>query len=288
VDSIPGAEGEARARDGTSLFWRRVGSEGAAGHVLFVHGYGEHAGRYFELFDFLAQGGSLCVHAVDLRGHGRSGGRHGFVERFDDYLDDVDAITARFPKDRPLLVVGHSMGALVLARWIEEGRGDVAGAVFASPYLRLTRPPPRAKVAVGRALGKVIPWLRLPSGLGSEDLTRDAVWQEATERDPLYHPIATPRWFDESNEAQDVALAQASRIRAPSLVLVPGDDPVASPAAMRSFFDALGAVDKRLVGYPGARHELFHELHDTRRAAFAEVEAFLVGRLSSSGIAGSL
>jgi len=288
VDAIPRQEVVARGEGGVPLFCRRVGSEHAAGHLIFVHGYGEHAGRYLELFDALALSGSLCVHALDLRGHGRSGGRPGFVERFDDYLDDVDVLAERIPADRPVFVMGHSMGGLVLARWLEEGRGAAAGAVFASPYLRLARPPPPLKVAIGRAIGLAIPWIRLPSGLRIEDLTRDPGWRVATRRDPLYRTIATPRWFDESNAAQALALAEAGRIAAPSLVLVPEADAIASPDAARAFFAALGAADKRFVTYAGARHELFHELPDTRREAIAEVERFVSARLSASGIAGTM
>lgn len=288
MDEIPRQEVEARGEGGVPLFCRRVGSEHASGHLIFVHGYGEHAGRYLELFDDLVQACSLCVHAIDLRGHGRSGGKRGFVERFDDYLDDVDLLAERIPADRPIFVMGHSMGGLVLARWLEEGRGAAAGAVFASPYLRLARPPPPLKVAIGRAIGLAIPWLRLPSGLRIEDLTRDPDWREATRRDPLYRTIATPRWFDESNAAQALALAEAGRIEVPSLVLVPEADAIASPVAAREFFAALGAADKRFVTYPGARHELFHELPDTRRDAIAEVERFVSTRLSASGIAGTM
>ncbi|HWV39114.1 MAG TPA: lysophospholipase [Vulgatibacter sp.] len=288
MEPVPRQEVEARGKGGVPLFCRRIGAEGAAGQVLFVHGYGEHAGRYLELFDALAKSGSLCVHAIDLRGHGRSGGRPGHVERFDDYLDDVDVAAGGIPSDRPLFVVGHSMGALVLARWLEAGRGTAAGAVFASPYLELTRPPPPLKVAIGRAIGVFVPWIPLPSGLRIEDLTRDPDWREATRRDPLYRTIATPGWFDESNAARKLALAEAGRITPPSLVLVPEEDAIASPAAARVFFDALGAADKRLVTFPGAGHELFHELPETRRAAIAEVERFVAERLSPAGIAGTM
>ncbi|HEY0839972.1 MAG TPA: alpha/beta hydrolase [Vulgatibacter sp.] len=286
METIDRQEGDLPAKDGTSLHWRRIGGRHPAADVIFVHGYGEHAGRYLELFEFLCADGSLCVHAFDLRGHGRSDGRPAYVERFDDYLRDVDALVERIRGgDRPLFVIGHSLGGLIVARWLEERWGEVAGAVFASPYLRLALTPPRIKVAAARALGMLVPWLPVSSGLDVDGLTRDPEWQVATEQDPLYRTIATPRWFEESNGAQALAVAGAPSIRAPSLVLVPEDDPIASPAAGRAFFDSLGAADKRLVTFPGARHELFHELPETRREAFEATRSWIRAHLASRGAA---
>src|SRR5688500_3489789 len=85
-----------------------------------VHGYGDHAGRYWELMTWLASRGVAC-HAFDFRGHGRSTGRRGFVRRWDEHLDDLrafldlPALRHDSPGDPPLFVLGHSHGGLVVA-----------------------------------------------------------------------------------------------------------------------------------------------------------------------------
>lgn len=54
--------------------WRPDGATPA--HVLVVHGFAEHVGRYHRVASRMAQQG-LCVHGYDQRGHGRSPGRRG-------------------------------------------------------------------------------------------------------------------------------------------------------------------------------------------------------------------
>ena len=60
--------------------------------LVLVHGQGEHCGRYLHFPYFLTtekSSGVTDVCAFDLRGHGRSEGLRGHVERFDDYVDDL-------------------------------------------------------------------------------------------------------------------------------------------------------------------------------------------------------
>src|SRR5438270_13915780 len=93
--------------------------------VAFVHGYGDHAGRHAHFLRWLAERGVAC-HAVDLRGHGRSGGRRGFVRRWQEYLDDVGALLNGIAKDAtgPTFLIGHSHGGLVAAAAVERGVAD--------------------------------------------------------------------------------------------------------------------------------------------------------------------
>ena len=90
--------------------------------ILMVHGMGEHAGRYLHLPHYL-KGSVDAIYAIDHRGHGRSEGIRGHVERFDDFADDVrmvlkrmdSALTQRFGKSE-IHLVGHSLGGLIALR----------------------------------------------------------------------------------------------------------------------------------------------------------------------------
>ena len=55
-------------------------------------------------------------------------------------------------------------------------------------------------------------------------------------------------------------LASGQAIRLPILVMVGSDDPVASPAVARRYFETLGSSDKRLREWPSMRHEIFNEI----------------------------
>ena len=268
------------ARDGTRLYAQSLIPREPRAEVGFIHGYGDHSNRYRELFDRLAAAG-FATHALDYRGHGRAQGRRGYVWRFEEYIGDVEVFVERIraqAADRRLFLIGHSHGGLVLARTLQSGMRPPAGLVFASPYVGLAMEPSRLKIWSALALGRVLPWMPVPSGITPAHLTRDRAWQEASEADPHLRPLATPRWFTQSNQAQELALLQAPSIAAPSLVLLPEEDPIAAPAAGRAFFDALGGIDKNLIEYPGARHELFHEVEETRELVFTDLEQWLLAR----------
>src|SRR4029453_15625012 len=96
-----------------------------------VHGYAEHSGRYEHFGAWFARRG-LAVHGYDQRGHGRSEGPRCHVDRFGDYLDDLDrlleCVRAEHPGP-PLVLVGHSMGGLVVASSLSDRRPPLAAAV---------------------------------------------------------------------------------------------------------------------------------------------------------------
>ncbi len=84
--------------------------------VIIVHGIFEHGGRHA----FLAEGLARCgysSHAVDLRGHGRSDGPRGAIDRFDQYLADLAAFVSHLGRSTsagPLFLFGHSMGGQIV------------------------------------------------------------------------------------------------------------------------------------------------------------------------------
>ena len=99
--------------------------------ILFVHGAYVGAWCWEEHFlDWFAQHG-YDAYAVSLRGHGKSAGR----DRLDDfgladYAEDVARAVAELP--RPPVLVGHSMGALVVQKAIEKVK-DIPAMVLACP-----------------------------------------------------------------------------------------------------------------------------------------------------------
>jgi lysophospholipase len=111
-----------------------------------------------------------------------------------------------------------------------------------------------------KLVGQIIPWLPVPTEFTSKDLSRDEAWQKATDQDPLYSKIVTPRYFTESNEAQLQALKTGPSIRLPVFVLCGERDPIASPAATKAFFETLASSDKNFKEYPGMLHEPMNEL----------------------------
>lgn len=271
-------EGFLNSGDHLRLYWQRYRPPSPRATVAVLHGGGDHSGRYPALTSALCRAG-LEVALLDFRGHGQSDGRRWHVDAFEDYLADIDAFLAHLCRDGyagKLFVLGHSMGALVAARWGVDHWREPAGFVLSSPYLRLALRPPVAKVLAARLLGRVVPWLPVATGIQLAQLTADPELQAWTAHDPLYGRSTTPRWFDEAGRAQADVLARAEEFRAPLLVLAAGADTIADAGAARRFVEGSRARDRTLVTFPGFRHELFNEVERAR--PIAEVVAWLEAR----------
>ncbi len=286
--AYPIDEGFFSARDGLRLYWqtaRPADVSAAPAHLALVHGYGEHSGRHQEITAALV-GAGYVVHLLDVRGHGQSGGKRAHVERFDDYLQDLELFLSRVKEQaakggkKPVFLMGHSHGGLIGARYLLDKPGAVDGLVLASPYFRLKLPVPALKLWAGKLVGRVLPSLPLQNELRPEVLTRDVAIQQATRSDPLFLHIATPRWFTESSAAQETVLRRATEFVTPLLVLTGTADVVADPAAGKEFFDAATAKDKTYKSYPGLLHELFHE--PERDLVFKDVLGWLSARAAPS------
>jgi alpha-beta hydrolase superfamily lysophospholipase len=273
-------EGFLNSADHLRLFWQRFTPPRAKATVFVLHGAGDHGGRYPALTTALVRAG-FQVALLDLRGHGQSDGRRWYIDAFTDYLHDVDAFIAKLSQDgmagETLFAVGHSQGGLVLSLWALRHARLLSGLVLSSPWFRLARPPPAAKVLAARLVGRVVPWLPVSSGLDSSQLTSDPELQRWTDRDPLYGRKATPRWFEEAGRAQAEALRRAGELAAPLLVLAGGADPIADASAERVFCDAAASTDKKFVMYDGFRHELFNEVR--REEPIGETVAWLTAHL---------
>jgi len=115
-------EYELRTADGVELAGQAWMPPDLRAVVALVHGLAEHSGRYAFLAGRANQRG-LGVVSADLRGHGRSPGERSYVERFDDYLLDADALLLKareLAAGRPVFLMGHSMGGAIALRWMAQ------------------------------------------------------------------------------------------------------------------------------------------------------------------------
>ncbi len=96
-----------------------VGGNPQRGTVFLVHGYLDHSGSWSPVIKRILQEGFIVI-ALDLPGHGFSGGVRGDIEDFSRYGEAVRkvvgwALEGSIP--RPWIAVGHSTGAAAI--WME-------------------------------------------------------------------------------------------------------------------------------------------------------------------------
>jgi alpha-beta hydrolase superfamily lysophospholipase len=255
-----------RASDGLSLtaaHWPAAAPE--RGVVVLVHGLGEHMARYAHVVARLQQAG-LAVLAFDHRGHGTSPGPRGFTPSFPRMIDDVqsaiDAAAARHP-GLPVFLYGHSLGGLLVMLTGMQRRPAVRGIVASAPFLRPAFKPPAGKVLLARAAARIWPGLIMASGLDPNGLSRDPAVVQAYVADPLVHDRISSCLGAGLFEGGEWALAHASEMRIPLLLMHGSQDPLTSSAASREF-----AASSRNGCVLRIWDGLYHEIHnEPERAA---------------------
>jgi len=241
------------------------------GVVVVTHGYAEHCGRYHEVAHVIVNAGWAAL-SYDVRGHGKSPGERGYIDRFDTYLNDLAAMQAAaaalVPEGAPLILLGHSHGSLITLRALASSSPPaIKAAIVSSPYLALKLAVPGYKKILAKVASRLAPKLAQPNSLRVEDLTHDKAKQAERIADKLCFDVATSRWFTESLAAQDYVLAHASRISVPTTWLVGADDPIADPARSRIVADKVAGA--RYHDLRGMKHEVFNEIG--RGNVFAEL-----------------
>ena len=251
--------------------------------LLVVHGLGEHVGRYDALALRLAAAGwRVC--GFDQRGHGQSDGARGAIARADSLLRDlarvIDAVRAEC-RGR-LVVLGHSMGGLIAARFVAEGlhahpaawHRSVDALVLSSPALATGMS--AAQRVLLAVLGPLAPGLAVSNGLEPEWISRDPAVVAAYRADPLVHDRITPRLARFIVDGGAATLALAPRWSLPTLLLWAGSDRCVDPAGAQAFADAAPRGVVRAQRFDALYHEIFNE--PERDKVLAVLEAWLAGQ----------
>jgi len=254
--SLEYTTGTIRAPDGIPLFYRVWDCEAVGGRNLFlVHGLGEHSGRYVHVGRYFAKAGYRSI-AFDLRGHGRSGGKPVFVQRYEQLADDVQCVVNHFGENASFLF-GHSLGGQ-LVLWTARRRDlNLAGLIASAPWLGLAQPPPRWQIFLAGVLNRRLPGFRFPTNVDSANLSHDQAHLDSLEDLDLLHNFITVRFYFEAIRAAR-QLMDDPAVHCPVLLVQGGDDRVTCSESVEAFYKRLRAPEKTLKIYPG----LFHELHN--------------------------
>jgi alpha-beta hydrolase superfamily lysophospholipase len=232
--------------------------------VVATFGYFENMKRYREVIErWNARG--LAVAIYDLRGHGLSQGRRGFISRFSEYTDDLRDLLAELKKDAalrklgPPALFGHSLGGLISIHSALGAQRSIAGVALSSPYLALAVKVPAVKRIPGRLLSRFVPTVSMAAGVRGADCTRSPEIAEAYEDDPMNFKTANVRWFTETMRAQNEAQERAPELKIPLICIQGGADKIAQAAASELFVVRVGSADKEFISLPDHYHEVLNE-----------------------------
>lgn len=250
------------ASDGTRLsgmIWMPEVKPKAA--VYLIHGIGEHIERYDHVATAMADRG-IGFLGVDLRGHGKSGGKRGHIPSYEKLMEDVrQGLTCVGPSfgKCPTFIYGHSMGGSIAGNFLARMKPEVEGAIITSAWLVLKNPPSSFLVGLGKFMNSVFPKFTQSNGLDVNDISSDKAVVEAYKKDPLVHNKVTARTGIAMLDAADYLMQNAEQIEVPVLLMHGAQDNILLPSGTEEFASRL-KVDHEVKIWPGMRHETHNEI----------------------------
>jgi alpha-beta hydrolase superfamily lysophospholipase len=248
------------AADGTALHVMHfLPTSPARFLVVAIHGFATHAAPYGAFFRRLNQGGGR-VTAFDCRGHGRSGGRRGYVKRFSEFHDDLELVVSRTRNEAPalpLVLLGHSHGGTIALDAVLSERVKPDRLVLGAPWIALFMKPAAWKMRMAGLMSRIWPTFAPGNDIKAEDVSTNPQVIEDFFKDPLIHHVAAARWYTEVLAAQARIRASSTALAVPTLLLTVGNDRIVDNTAL----DALAAASTFIQRkhYEGLFHELFLE-----------------------------
>ncbi|NBT70210.1 MAG: alpha/beta fold hydrolase [Betaproteobacteria bacterium] len=244
IDSLPWSYGNLAV-----YRWNASLPMQARGVVLMVHGLGEHMGRYSQTAQVLQQEGWICV-GYDHLGHGRSEGDRGKIPFSDALVEGlvhvaqhvIAEMPSKIAQDLPLILLGHSMGGLVVVQAIAKARDrmpDICAAVLSAPALGIFLS--TSEKWLLHCIPLLFPNLCLANKIDTSTLCRDRAVVERYNKDPLVHRKISLRlaaWMFHASQQIDQCARDWS---IPVLLLLAGKDELVDNNSARRFAQQLSA-----------------------------------------------
>jgi alpha-beta hydrolase superfamily lysophospholipase len=260
-------EGTFQGAGGLELYYKNWFPDVAPRAVVMIaHGVGEHVGRYEKnvVNTFVPHG--YAVAGFDQRGHGRSPGQRGHINRWAEYREDTKAFFLMVKDQNPACLIflyGHSMGALIALDYIMHHPEGLHGAIISGAPIQPVGVSKPTLVALARLMSNIWPTFTIKLGLETAALARDPDVVKAYNEDPLVHGMVTARWGTEALATVAWVKENAVEIRIPILLVHGEADRLNSADGARQFEETVPYSDKVLYIDPGGYHEPHNDLaHD--------------------------
>lgn len=257
--------------------------------LIVTHGLGEHSERHSYHYNFFSQYMNICLY--DLRGHGLSTGKRGYVKSFKDYIEDLDEVVYYLKENYAMkryILFGHSMGGLITASYMQ----NKAKTSFYPEKVFLSAPAVAGAGLLGRffqvAPMKLMHMLRsLPLSLALEglvDLSRlshdPRVYESYITDSQNILKIHSKLFFELLSESRSV-FSRPLRTNCELFCAIGMNDCVVDPKAVETYFTEIEKSAK-LFKVQSGYHELHNEIDKYRELYFDFLKTSLLGTLFDS------
>jgi len=248
--------------------------------LVVVHGLAEHSGRYLNLVHEFAPSGYL-VSGMDNQGHGHSEGRRSYINRFNDYVLDVDEYVDIVRRENPaikLFMIGHSLGGTIATAYAELHQAKLAGLILSAPALKAGSSITKKDKFLARIASRVLPTAGVTS-LDADAISKDPAVVEAYLKDPLVYTgkISARLGFEIIQAIEKTIPTLMISITLPTLIMQGAEDRLSNPEGSDILFNKISSKDKTLKRYPGLFHEIFNE--PERAAVFKDMRGWIEAHL---------
>ncbi len=233
--------------------------------AVLVHGYGEHIGRYVHVAEALVQMGGV-VYGLDHVGHGRSGGDRAVIADFAPVVADVDALVDQAREvyaSLPVVMIGHSMGGLIAARYAQVHGDRLVALVLSGPAV--------GNMEMLSQLSQLdeIPDIPIDPSVLSRDESVGAAYaaDELVYHGP-FHKQTVAAFVDAIKQVN-----AGGRLTVPLLWIHGEEDQLVPIDGARTGIEIIAGDGFAEKSYPSARHEVFNEVNNAE--VISDVTNFL-------------
>lgn len=230
--------------------------------VVICHGASEHIGRYAHVAArFVLEG--YAVYGYDHRGHGKSEGKRGYFNNFEDPINDLvqylDMIRLNHSNHK-LFLYGHSMGSLItLSHVLRNNYHDIAGMITTGAPLMIDDGLPDFLLSAVRTMNQVVPDAPLVS-IDVTGMSRDpAVLAQWTTDPHVNLTLMRVRTTMGILGTVRHIRSNITDITLPMLIMHGDGDRIVHSSGSKLLYNGISSQDKTLRIYPELYHELVNE-----------------------------
>jgi acylglycerol lipase len=256
--------------DGTPIKCQ-IRETGSNKWLIVTHGLGEHLGRHEFFLKLFSQNFNIAIY--DLRGHGRSGGKRGWVENFSHFAQDLDAVIHYLKKNFNLenyILFGHSMGGLIVSDYMQNHAKDdlypekvfLSSPAVAAPGLMgpVFSNSPRFLLDLLTKL----PTIPVAKVLDLRKLSHDARVYESYIKDEYTQLKIHTKLYLEVTKASREIFSRPLRIKCPLFCAIGTEDVLVHPKIMIKYFSEI-EKNAQLKVIEGGYHELHNEIEKFKK-----------------------
>lgn len=242
--------------DGIELFSVRNLTENMKAILVIIHGGAEHQARYDYITKKLNEF-DYGVYRFDNRGHGRSGGKRGYVDNFQNLIADADFIMELAIKENPnlpIFMLGHSMGGFITCAYGIKYPSKSGGQILCSPLVT------------------EIPWFNDIKGIDVEKngemqipcnltylICSDHNVVKNAENDHLFLKYYTVKLYSSILSGVKWLNKNIKKYNCPCLILHGSEDKIINKTSSEYLYNEISSKDKIMKIYEGLYHEILNE-----------------------------